>query len=292
MISVVVISKDEPFLGATLDALEAQQQLADAQGVDVELLVLDASAGRLNDIQQSHPDVRWIDFVPPPGVSVSIPHQRNAGVAAARGDVIVFTDAGCVPQPGWLSTLVRLTGAGGERVVVGATRSTDEAFRFYSTPASETPVYLRECPTINLAFAREVFDAVGGFDESFRYGSDVDFSWRVVDAGYRLRSAPDAVVEVDWGDWRRQLRRSYAYGRARVRLYRKHPQRLKGILRNDPVLVLWPAFLLGLPIAIWHPTYLLLLVIPAWRNRHLGPVRVIVDHVAYGLGALTELSSA
>ena len=27
---------------------------------------------------------------------------RNAGVAAARGTVLAFTDADCVPDPGWL----------------------------------------------------------------------------------------------------------------------------------------------------------------------------------------------
>ena len=56
---------------------------------------------------------------------------------------------------------------------------------------ARTVRYLNECPTINLAFRREAFDAVGGFDEAFAYGSDVDFSWRLIDAGYRIRSVPD-----------------------------------------------------------------------------------------------------
>ena len=59
--------------------------------------------------------------------------------------------------------------------------------------------YLRECPTGNIAFHREAFDAIGGFDESFAFGSDIDFSWRLVDAGYRIRTVPDAVVRHDWG---------------------------------------------------------------------------------------------
>ena len=82
--------------------------------------------------------------------------------------------------------------------------------------------YLKEAAsTINLAFRREVFDTVGGFDEGFAYGSDTDFSWRVTDAGYRIRSVPDAIALHDTGTLRRQLRRSYLYGKARVRLYRK-----------------------------------------------------------------------
>ena len=47
-----------------------------------------------------------MQFERPPGVRVSIPHQRNVGVAAAHGEIIVFTDAGCRPEPGWLAHLV------------------------------------------------------------------------------------------------------------------------------------------------------------------------------------------
>jgi GT2 family glycosyltransferase len=151
--------------------------------------------------------------------------------------------------------------------------------------------YLRECSTINLAFRREVFDVIGGFDEHFAYGSDVDFSWRLTDAGYRIRAVPDAVVRHDWGGWRRQLRRSYVYGKARMRLYRKHRARLKRVFIDDPMVVVYPAFLLGLPLTFLPPFYFYpaLLLVPAWRNRSNGAARVLVDHLAYGMGILAEL---
>lgn len=290
MISVVVVSKDEPFLDETLRVIEQQRSTPDVPQ-DVEVLVVDASDGRLDHVRRRHPDVSWIDFAVESGVgAVTIPHQRNLGVRTARGDVIVFTDAGCVPQPGWLR---RITGAvlDGEQLVTGGVRSIRPSFRFYETSA-DGPRYVEECSTINLAFRREVFDDLAGFDESFRYGSDVDFSWRARDCGYLIRREPDAEVLVDWGDRRRQLRRAHLYGRARVRLYRKHPNRTRDILRRDPVVVLWPLFILGLPVAVRRPSYLLLLVVPAWRNRRLGPARVIADHLAYGLGVLAELARA
>lgn len=149
--------------------------------------------------------------------------------------------------------------------------------------------YLAECPTINLAFRRGAFDAVDGFDEEFSYGSDVDFSWRLVDRGYRIRNVPEAVIRHDWGGWRRQLRRSYVYGQARARLYRKHPSRLRRVLRTEPMVVAYPAFLLGLPLTLVFPLYPALLLIPAWRNRSNGAVRVLADHLTYGAGILSEL---
>ncbi len=288
MISVVVISKDEASLDETLTAVAAQ---AAALDLPAELIVVDASRGRLDHIRARHQArVRWIDFAPPPGVDVSIPHQRNAGVAAAGGETIVFTDAGCHPEPGWLAALVAPVRRG-EQLAVGLTLALPGRAGLYDRLARQAlqSLYVTECSTINLAFRRTVFDAVGGFDQDFAYGSDVDFSWRVVDAGYRIRSVPGAVVRHDWGTSRRQLRRSYVYGRARARLYRKHPGRLRHVLRRDPMVIVYPAFLLGLPLTFVFPGYPALLLIPAWRNRADGVVRVLVDHLCYGAGILAEL---
>ncbi|MCD0450134.1 glycosyltransferase [Actinocorallia sp. API 0066] len=288
MISVVVISKDERALDATLTAVAAQ--LAEL-GTPGELVVVDASAGRLADIAARHPGVRWLDFTRPAGVRVSIPHQRNAGVRAARGDVVVFTDAGCLPADKWLARLVEPVLDGAEAVTAGVATG-----GLYERDVLRRPDYLDECPTINLAFTRAAFDAVGGFDERFEYGSDVDFSWRLIDAGHRIRSVPDAVVTHDWGDGRRQLKRSFAYGKARSRLYRKHRARRGRLLTAEPMVVVYPVFLLGLPVLLlapwlpWVLAYPLLLAVPAWRARGNGPARVVVDHLAYGAGVLADLA--
>jgi glycosyltransferase involved in cell wall biosynthesis len=289
VISIVIISKDEASLDDTLAAVRVQ---ASSLGEPAEVLVVDASEGRLDYLRDRHADgVRWLPFEPIPGVRTSIPHQRNAGVRAAAGDVIVFTDAGCAVEPGWLDRLVRPLRSGQQHVTCGVTLGTAPGRGLYDPPETTSQVrYLAECPTINLAFTRAAFDAVGGFDERFAYGSDIDFSWRLIDAGYRILSVPDAVVRHDWGDFDRQLRRSYRYGKARARLYRKHRKRLRRVLRTDPMVVVYPAFLLGLPLTLVFPLYPALLLIPAWRNRSLGVVRVLVDHLMFGLGVLAELA--
>ena len=55
------------------------------------------------------------------------------------------------------------------------------------------------------------------------------------------------------------------------------------------MVVVYPAFLLGLPLTLVFPCYPALLLIPAWRNRADGAVRVLVDHLCYGVGILAEL---
>lgn len=293
MISVVIISKDEPALDATLSLL--REQVAELREPS-EILVVDSSDGRLDDIRKEHESaVRWIQFERPPGAGVTIPHQRNVGVRSAIGEIVVFTDCGCYPEKGWLETLTAPL-LRDEHVTAGRILATGEGVGIYDGAetwqrAHSERDYVRECPTGNIAFRREAFEAVGGFDESFAFGSDIDFSWRLVDAGYRIRAVPDAVIRHDWGTWRRQLKRSFVYGKARMRLYLKHKQRRKRVLRDDPMLVVYPVFLLGLPLTLVFPIYPLLLLIPAWRNRSHGAVRVVVDHLIYGAGALAEFVS-
>jgi hypothetical protein len=286
VISLVVICRDERQLGLTLRGLEHEASSLDSR---CELILVDASQGRLEHIRRAHPDVRWINFTPPHRVRVSIPHQRNAGLRAARGDLIAFTDAACRPRPGWLRALAAPLLSGGEQVTAGAVTSPGRRPALHDTRAAALGPYLDECPTINMAFRKACWKKVGGFDESFEYGSDIDFSWRLVEAGFQIRWVPEAVVEHDWGGLGRRLRRSFQYGRARARLYRKHRRRLGTLWRSDPVVVAYPLFLLGLPLSVRYPMYPALLLIPAWRNRADGALRVLVDHLLFGAGVLAEV---
>jgi GT2 family glycosyltransferase len=292
-VSIVVISKNEPALGETLDSFVP---LLD--GLLDEVVVVDASGGRLDFIRDTHTWVKWVPFTPRPGAGVTIPEQRNLGVAEAIGDVIVFTDCGCVPEPGWLPQLLAPILDTGEHVTCGRTGSRGRSVYegtpdgvAYTERGGAPPEHVDECPTINMAFRREVFERIGGFDESFQYGSDIDFSWRLTREGARIRYVPDAVVVHDWGDSRRQIHRAIAYGRARAQLYRKHPDRIVGMLRKDPIFAAYPLFILGLPLTLKWRAYPLLLVVPLWRNRGKQPVRVVVDHLWYGVGVLRELAT-
>src|ERR1700722_19260687 len=99
--SLIIVSKNERLLSETLDALES-----DIGRTLSEVLVVDASNGALDDIRRSHEWARWIDFEQPRGVPVTIAHQRNDGVQNVSGDIIVFTDSGCLPEDGWLGNLL------------------------------------------------------------------------------------------------------------------------------------------------------------------------------------------
>lgn len=291
-VSVVIVSRDEPQLGATLEELGRQLGAEAGRGIAKasEVLVVDASSSRLERVREAHPWVRWIDFKAPPGLGVTIALQRNTGVRESTGEVIVFVDSGCVPSEGWLARLVAPIQRGDELVVSGRATGAHNTFERPAPP--RRLCYLEEAPTISLAVHRRVFEAVGGFDESFAYGSDVDFTWRVVDAGVRIRYEPQAIVEHDWGNFQRRMRRARQYGAARARLYRKHRRRVLRAFYEDPVPFVYPLWLLGLPIAFRRPTYLLLLAVPLWRaRRHAEPIEVVLAHVLQGVGSLAEVTN-
>jgi GT2 family glycosyltransferase len=283
-ISLVIVNKDDRGIADTLAALG---RLPVQPSWKIETIVVDASGGRLDDVRRGFSGVRWIPFDADP-FKPTIPEQRNLGVSASDGEIVVFIDASCVPDPGWLPALVRPLTIDGELIVAGSHRSSGKrSIRDESTHFAGNRRYIGEASTLNLAVARRVFDLIGGFDEDFHYGSDIDFTWRAVDAGCRIRYVPEAVVAHDWGTPRAELRRSFLYGQARHRLYAKHVRRRRTVWREEPEAVAYPLFLLIAPLAMISPWVAALLAIPFLKNLRHRPLLTVVHHLVYGAGILT-----
>jgi GT2 family glycosyltransferase len=144
---------------------------------------------------------------------------RNAGVAAATTSLYAFTDADCVARPGWLAALVscRETAplvAGKVEIALGDRPNAIERFEALWRFGQEAWVEQGWAATANLLVRAEAFDAVGGFDPSWRhYGEDAAFCLRARDAGYALGYCADAIVEHHAeGALRPFLRRSFLHG--------------------------------------------------------------------------------
>ena len=282
--SFLIVNKNDTSVRDTLAALE---RLSSSLVEVRETIIVDASDERLAGVRSDFPRVNWIPFTPRSD-KPTIPEQRNVGIAQSGGDIVIFIDASCVPHEGWLDRLVAPIVNEDELVAAGAYRSSGKVgIRDEDARVLGTPRYVREAPTLNLAVASRVFDTVGVFDERFSYGSDVDFTWRLNDAGIQIRYVPDAVVEHDWGATRSELKRSWLYGQARYRLYAKHRGRRRRVLREDPVAVVYPVFLLLLPAAIVQPLVLGLLAIPLIRNWRNRPWLTLTHHLVYAAGVLT-----
>ena len=79
----------------------------------------------------------------------------------------------------------------------------------------------------NMGIRREVYQELGGFSK-MRFGEDIDFSYRIVEAGYKTALIPEAWV---WHkrrtDFRKFFRQVYNSGMARINLEKRHPGTLK-----------------------------------------------------------------
>ncbi len=280
MISIIIIVKNDRGVRNTLSSL---QKILKRE--KIEVIVIDASEGILDDIRNTFSNVKWITFSSKSKKKISIPEQRNIGVNAAKGDIIVFVDANCIPKKDWLINITKPILKEDEHLVCGRTISEgSKTIHDQSYDASQNKKYIDECATINLAIKKEVFKKVGKFDEGFEYGSDVDFTWRAIDAGYKIRYASNAVISHNWGDSKQEAKRSFRYGLARARLYKKHVDKLPRLFKKDYYILIYVLFLLLLPLAIIWPYYLLFIFIPFAKNYNKQPLQVLRDHFIYALG--------
>ena len=81
--------------------------------------------------------------------------------------------------------------------------------------------------SFNMGIRREVYTQLGGF-RAMRFGEDVDFSYRIVEAGYKTALIPDAYVyHKRRTDFRKFFRQVHNSGIARINLSILHPSTLK-----------------------------------------------------------------
>lgn len=159
---------------------------------------------------------------------------RNRGAAAARGELLLFTDADCAPVPGWIAALVapfadeQVAGAKGayltrQRGVAPRFTQLEYEDRYDRMAGAETIDFI---DTYSAAYRRDIFLANGGFDSAFMFDEDQEFSFRLNEKGYRLVFVPAAQVYHRHNPTlRAYIRRKFLIGLWKVRVARRHPGR-------------------------------------------------------------------
>lgn len=131
---------------------------------------------------------------------------RSKGIARAKGEYLVFTDADCVVSEGWLPKLLEPFSSptvgivGGPIAKLNPQTFTERAQRNLVIGGQREvqylpPIYPRPyVVTANAAYRTADVRRAGGIDPTFASGGDVDLAWRVGDLGYEAVIAPDALV--------------------------------------------------------------------------------------------------
>jgi len=197
-VSVVVpVFNGGRVIGECLESLVGQDYPADRY----EVLVVDnASTDGTPEVVRKYPVCLLSE-----NTTRSSYAARNVGICHAKGEIIAFIDANCVPAKDWLRQLV----AGWEDQTIGCWAGEFEPY----PPSTVVEAYqayrqhmfqgdkldwrpLVTVITANCAYRRAVFDQLGLFDAALISGGDTDMSTRLVwESNWQIRYNPKAVVQ-------------------------------------------------------------------------------------------------
>lgn len=230
--------RDAAFISVVIAAYNAGDTLEDClrslQRLDYphyEVIVVDdGSTDGTRAIAAAFSEFQCIELGSNRGLSAA----RNAGVRAAKGELIAFTDADCQVDPQWLRFLAAAFESNPWDAVGGPNILPPDdgpvAAAVMATPGGPAHVMISDrvaehIPGCNMAFRADVLKRLGGFDPQFRIaGDDVDICWRLLKQGSVIGFAPGAFV---WHHRRSTVRafvkQQMGYGRAESLLCRKFP---------------------------------------------------------------------
>jgi glycosyltransferase involved in cell wall biosynthesis len=201
-------------LAEQLEALAAQRYDGDWELVIVDNGSTDGTADLARRYRQRFKALTLVDGGSRRGHSA----PRNAGVTAARGELLAYCDADDVVASGWLQAMA--SAARYYDLIGGwldARPLNDEVTRSWHQPWPRDQLrswLLPYAVSANLAIWADVLRDLGGWSSEYEAGGeDTELSWRAQLAGYRLGFAPDAVVYYRYrsGLWE-TARQAYAIG--------------------------------------------------------------------------------
>lgn len=216
-LSVVVITRNaEKYIASLLDGLLAQLKKP------YEIIIVDAeSKDRTLELVKSYADK--YDFIKFYIKSGSRALGRNFGANLAKGDAIAFIDADCVPDSAWLQELEKSFNYGFHAVAGKTIKIGTKSF----TDLPRVPIYHNNVdityPACNLAYTKEVFDKLNGFDDWFKEAEELDLNYRIVEKGFKFTYNEHAIVH-HYGreTFTGFLKQSFWYGFGRKELTLKH----------------------------------------------------------------------
>lgn len=239
-VSVIVCTRGRPDrLAIVLESLRAQT-LSGFELVIVDNAPTDDRTRRV--VERAWPGAAYV-VEPVPG----LPRARNAGVRAATGEVLAFTDDDCRVVPVWAETFARAFAADAELGCVtgpilpmeldtpaqeamesrgGFNRGWARRRWTLADSAHESPVYPVQAWQFGaggtFALSRRCALELGGFDEALNKSEDIDVFYRVLRAGWALAFEPGAAVRHrHLPQWSQLSRRMFDWGWAYLALLDK-----------------------------------------------------------------------
>lgn len=175
---VITFLNEESTIGLLLEGI-ARQTLLPAEIILVDGGSTDATEKNIRQWQKNPKIGKKIRFLQKTG-NRSV--GRNYGIQKARHPWIAITDAGCVPEPNWLSALTEEQRVSQADVIAGyyyglPKNTFEQAVVPYAlvTPKRVNPKTFLPA-TRSMLMHKSVWEKVGGFDETLSFNEDFAFA--------------------------------------------------------------------------------------------------------------------
>ncbi len=194
--------------------------------------------------------------------------SRNYGAERAQGKWLIILDSDVILPEGYIEKIDTYLSSH-EGKMAGAFGGPDRAHHSF-TPIQKAISYAMTSffttggirggkkkldkfypRSYNMVIRRDIYQQLGGFSK-MRFGEDIDFSYRIVEAGHKTALVADAwVYHKRRTDLRKFFRQVYNSGIARINLEKRHPGTMKPVhllpaLFTVGVIALLLLFALGL----------------------------------------------
>ncbi|MFH0714660.1 MAG: glycosyltransferase [Candidatus Diapherotrites archaeon] len=219
---IIPCHNEQKHIAECLNALRAQDEKCEVIVVD------DASTDETAQIVKKFKNVQYFRQEKKGPAAA-----RNLGARKAKGEILIFTDADCVPEKNFTREMLKPFAEKEIAGVQGAyrTRQKNWMARFSQLEIEERYEKMKKNPYIDFvstyaaAYRKNDFAGQGGFDEKFptASGEDTEFSYALSERGKKLAFAPNAIVFHSHPESLAQyLHVKFFRGFWRVRLYSKH----------------------------------------------------------------------
>lgn len=209
LISVVIPNwNGKKFLAGCLDSLKTQTY----EPIEVVIVDNGSKDGSVEYLQENYPEVKLVTFPVNTGFSPAV----NAGIKASTGEMVALLNNDTVVDPNWMSELIKAmkehpeAGSAGCKMLAYDDHTlldgAGDGYRRGGLPGrighkerdtgrfNRKRYLLGACGGAAL-YRRELFDAIGLFDEDyFAYLEDVDLGLRAQAAGFKCIYVPTSIV--------------------------------------------------------------------------------------------------
>jgi succinoglycan biosynthesis protein ExoA len=314
---IMPVRNEGDFITRSLGAVLAQDYPPGRMEVIVaDGMSTDCTREIVRSLQSQHPQLSLID-----NVGLTAPAALNRAQCQARGELIIRVDGHCVIKPDYVRRCVDYLARDGIDVVGGPLETVGEtavaqviaiamssrfgvggsAFRTtrHKTMLTDTVPFP--------AYTRAILERGGPYDEEIPPNEDDEYNYRLGKMGAKILLAKDVQARYYCrGSLRSLWRQYFRYGHWKVRVFQKHPRRMRP--RHFVPLAFVTALIGTVGLACFLPLGRVLLTLlvatyltanlgaslwtahnKGWRHLPLLPAAFATLHFSYGIGFLTGL---